>query len=137
MPLDATWGWVRTDARRLTSWLGRPRLDGTPCVPGCIVDLSAEHSRHYPQRPDPASRRRSRRSGYRAAGAGHESVRDVHVALVRALGYRSDVRAPDNYVWCSDVPLDMSDEHEWDGCVVVEEGSGRDGTKTPTDGLES
>ena len=31
----------------------------------------------------------------------------------------------------------MSDEHEWDGCVVVEEGSGRDGTKTPTDGLES
>lgn len=50
---------------------------------------------------------------------------------------RSDISAPDHYVWCSDVPLDMSDEHEWDGCVVVEEGSGRDGKKTSTSGLES
>lgn len=53
------------------------------------------------------------------------------------LGERSDNSAPDHYVWCSDLPLDMSDEHEWDGCVFVEEGSGRDGKKTSTSGLES
>jgi len=67
---------------------------------------------------------------YRARGVGYESVRDVHTASVRALGgHRSDISAPDHYVWCSDVPRDMHEEHEWDGCVVVEEGSGRDGKR--------
>jgi|GEM_PF-1430608 len=74
---------------------------------------------------------------YSAAGAGHESVRDVHAAFVRALGDRTDISAPDHYIWCSDVPLDMGDEHEWDRCVVVEAGSGRDGKETPTGDLES
>jgi hypothetical protein len=74
---------------------------------------------------------------YSAAGVGPESVRDAHAAFVRALGDRSDICAPDHYIWCSDVPLDLSDNDEWDRCVVVQEGSGRDGKEASTSDSES
>lgn len=66
---------------------------------------------------------------YSATG-GHESISYVHMAFVRAMGDRSDICAPDHYIRCLDAPLDMSDEHNWDRCLVVEQGSGRGRSRT-------
>jgi hypothetical protein len=63
---------------------------------------------------------------YSAVGPGRRSLGEVHAAFVQALGTRSDICTPDHYVQCAEAPLDPSDKQEWDRCVVVAAGDGRD-----------
>jgi len=122
-------------ARRGIGWVRHARgWVHLPALRRAWLDLVGPSSAVF---AEPLGDGTSRLVAYRAAGVGQESVRDDHAAFVRALGDRSDISAPDHYVWCSDVPLDMSAEHEWERCVVAEQGSGRDGKNTSTGGLDS
>jgi hypothetical protein len=73
---------------------------------------------------DPLLDGTSRLLGY-AVGAEHQGVSSLHGAFVGGLGDRSDIRAPDFYVCCSEAPSDIHDELAWARSTVVEQGTGR------------
>lgn len=73
----------------------------------------------------------TRLTGYGVGSPGGDGVRGLHAAFVKALGDRSDVRAPDLYICCSDAPAEIEDQAAWQRCAVVEAGTGRERIPTP------
>jgi hypothetical protein len=116
-------GWVRHGK----GWVHLPALRQA------WLDLVGPSAAVFAQ---PLSDGTSRLVAYRAVEEVHESVPDTHAAFVRALGDRSDICAPDHYIWCSETPADMSASLEWDRSVIVDRGSGRDAKETSTADLE-
>jgi hypothetical protein len=53
------------------------------------------------------------------------SIRDLHRAVLAAIGDRSDVATPDWYVRCESAPSDPADELAWSRRPVREQGPGR------------
>ncbi|MGQ0823872.1 MAG: hypothetical protein ACT4OX_02380 [Actinomycetota bacterium] len=126
---------VLQPAPRRTGWVRHGRgWVHLPALKRAFADLVGASSAVF---ATPLGDGTSRLVAYYAPSVGHQSVGDVHAAFVRALDDRSDINAPDHYVWCSGEPRDLSDEHGWRHCAVVEEGSGRDTKETPTGDLES